>query len=479
MAHSPRFSRRLPIGVLLTADALALVGAFALAYFARFENPWLPYYSAFSYQFYSTVVFLAIPLWLLVFALYGLYDLDALFGGVWEYARLAQACTLGTMLVVIVSFLYRFEDSSLSRLWLIFAWGLTISAVMLGRFCVRRVVYALRQRGHLQRRALILGTNSDAQAIAEQLQAASSSGLQLLGFVSAGAQNDPLPLPLLGCACDLKEIVARERVHEIIVASTAVTREQLLDTYHDFGLSEQVDVRLSPGLFEILTTGARIKESGYVPLVSLNQLRITGTDAWLKSALDRVLILLSLPLTLPLFLIICLWIKLDSPGAIIHRRRVLGVRGQPFDAFKFRTMVTNADEVLEKLFASQPALREEYMRTWKLKNDPRTTRVGRLLRRASLDELPQVLNVLAGQMSLVGPRMIAPSEIELYGQWWMNLLTVKPGITGPWQVLGRSNLPYDERVRLSMRYIRNHSLWLDVQILYQTIGAVVKGTGAY
>jgi len=238
-------------------------------------------------------------------------------------------------------------------------------------------------------------------------------------------------------------------------------------------------VRLSPGLFEILTTGARIKESGYVPLVSLNRLRITGLDAWLKSALDLGLIVLSLPITVPLFLLLCLLIKLDSPGPVFHRRRVLGVRGQPFHAFKFRTMVVNADELLDSLLAGDAALSAEFERTRKLKNDPRVTRLGNWLRRTSLDELPQMLNVLLGHMSLVGPRMIAPSEIELYGKWWLNLLTVKPGLSGPWQVMGRNDLPYDERVRLSMQYIRNHSLWLDLQILYQTIGVVLKGKGAY
>ena len=124
-------------------------------------------------------------------------------------------------------------------------------------------------------------------------------------------------------------------------------------------------------------------------------------------------------------------------------------------------------------------MNDEYERTRKLKNDPRVTRLGNWLRRTSLDELPQMLNVLVGHMSLVGPRMIAPAEIELYGKWWLNLLTVKPGLTGPWQVMGRNDLPYDERVRLSMQYIRNHSLWLDLQILYQTIGVVLKGKGAY
>ena len=142
-------------------------------------------------------------------------------------------------------------------------------------------------------------------------------------------------------------------------------------------------------------------------------------------------------------------------------------------------MVMDADARLARLLEADPGARAEFDQSRKLKDDPRTTRFGRLLRRTSADELPQLCNVVLGQMSLVGPRMIAPDEIKLYGKWWMNLLTVKPGITGPWQVMGRNDLPYDERVRLSMRYIRNHSVWLDLQILYQTIGAVVHGRGAY
>lgn len=153
----------------------------------------------------------------------------------------------------------------------------------------------------------------------------------------------------------------------------------------------------------------------------------------------------------------------------------MGINGKQFNALKFRTMVVNGEDVLN----AQPALKEELARNHKLKYDPRITRIGSFLRRFSLDELPQLFNVLGRDMSLVGPRMISPEEMAMYKQFDMNLLTVHPGITGLWQVSGRSDISYDERVRLDMYYIRNWSIWLDLQLLFQTIPAVLKGRGAY
>ncbi|MCB0127406.1 MAG: sugar transferase, partial [Caldilineaceae bacterium] len=192
--------------------------------------------------------------------------------------------------------------------------------------------------------------------------------------------------------------------------------------------------------------------------------------------LDYSIVILGSLLLLPVLSLLALAVKFDSPGPILYRRRVLGVGGKEFDAFKFRTMHVNGDEIL----ARHPELRAELQATHKLKNDPRITRVGKLLRRTSLDELPQFLNILLGQMSLVGPRMISPAEAEMYGQMRQNLLTVKPGLTGLWQVSGRSDLTYSDRVQLDMQYIRNYSIWLDLQILFfQTVPAVLKGSGAY
>jgi lipopolysaccharide/colanic/teichoic acid biosynthesis glycosyltransferase len=177
----------------------------------------------------------------------------------------------------------------------------------------------------------------------------------------------------------------------------------------------------------------------------------------------------------PLLLLIALAVKLDSPGPIIHRRRVMGVNGRQFDAFKFRTMHVNGDEILN----AHPGLKAELALNHKLKDDPRVTPIGKLLRKYSLDELPQLFNVIRRDMSLVGPRMISPAEMEKYSKKGINLLTVKPGITGMWQVSGRSDVSYEERVRMDMYYVRNWTIWLDARLLMQTIPVVLKGRGAY
>jgi lipopolysaccharide/colanic/teichoic acid biosynthesis glycosyltransferase len=191
--------------------------------------------------------------------------------------------------------------------------------------------------------------------------------------------------------------------------------------------------------------------------------------------LEYCIIIPGLLLATPLLLLIALAIRLDSPGPILYRRRVMGVKGREFDAFKFRTMAINGDEILSQ----NPHLIEELSKNHKLKDDPRVTRLGRFLRRFSLDELPQLINVLKSDMALVGPRMISPEEMENYNHWGINLLTVRPGITGLWQVSGRSDISYQERINLDMYYIRNWSIWLDLQLLFRTIPVVLKGKGAY
>jgi len=234
-------------------------------------------------------------------------------------------------------------------------------------------------------------------------------------------------------------------------------------------------VRMSSGLYEIITTGLTVKEFAYVPLVGVNKVRLTGIDELLKFSLDILLTILALVLLGPIMLFIALAIKLETPGPAIHRRRVMGIHGKEFDAFKFRTMHENGEEIL----SSYPELREELAENFKLKEDPRVTLVGHILRKTSLDELPQLFNVLRREMSLVGPRIITPAEVDKYKKWDLNLMTVRPGLTGLWQVSGRSDVTYEERVRLDMHYIRNWSIWLDIQLLFQTIPAVLRSRGAY
>jgi exopolysaccharide biosynthesis polyprenyl glycosylphosphotransferase len=283
-------------------------------------------------------------------------------------------------------------------------------------------------------------------------------------------------LTVLGPVEALDDIIAEHQIEELILASSAIsTHDKLLEIFQRYGVDSKVNVRMSSGLYEIITTGLTVKEFAYVPMVCVNKVRLTGWDRLVKQLFDYFVTFPILVIALPLLAIIGIVIKLDSPGPIIHRRRVMGVNGREFYAFKFRTMYVDGDKIL----ARHPDLQDELAKNHKLKNDPRVTKFGRIIRKFSLDELPQLINVISGQMSLVGPRMISPREMKKYSQWGINLLTVKPGITGLWQVSGRSDISYEERVRLDMHYIRNWSIWLDLQLLWRTLPAVFLSQGAY
>lgn len=194
----------------------------------------------------------------------------------------------------------------------------------------------------------------------------------------------------------------------------------------------------------------------------------------LKRLLDIVCSVVAMVILCPVWLLIALLIKMDSKGPIFHKRKVVGIGTKEFNAYKFRTMVNKADELL----TNDPNLRAQFSNNFKLENDPRITKIGILLRKTSLDEVPQFFNVLVGQMSLVGPRMIVFEELDKYGDHGNKRVQVKPGLTGLWQVSGRSRLSYKERIKLDMYYIDHQSLKLDFKILFKTIPAVIKGDGA-
>jgi exopolysaccharide biosynthesis polyprenyl glycosylphosphotransferase len=466
--------------VALVLVDLAMIGAgFRLAYFLRFEAG-LDIFKlevVENQPYYELLVMSFVGLWLVTFALMGLYNRHNLLGGTEEYARAFRGSTYCLLVVIVAGFLA--PQFVVARGWLILGWVFTFLLVALGRFCLRRGVYHLRHHGWFLAPAVIVGANREGVSLAQQLLGWTTSGLHVVGFV-----DKKLPvghvvghdLEVLGNVEDLERIVREHRVEEVILASSAVSaRDNLLHVFQRFGISKDVSLRLSSGLYEIVTTGLTVREFAYVPLVGVNKVRLTGLDQALKLVLDYALTLPGVICLGPLFILIGLAIKLDSPGPIFHQRRVMGVNGTQYGAFKFRTMLVNGDEIL----AQRPDLRAELALNHKLKDDPRVTRVGRILRRTSLDELPQLLNVLRREMSLVGPRMIAPDEMAKYDQWGINLLTVKPGITGLWQVSGRSNISYQQRVQMDMYYIRNWSIWLDLQLLGQTLPAVLKGTGAY
>ncbi|HZC77821.1 MAG TPA: sugar transferase, partial [Ktedonobacterales bacterium] len=236
------------------------------------------------------------------------------------------------------------------------------------------------------------------------------------------------------------------------------------------------DFKLVPDLYELSLSRIDVDAIEGIPLIGL---RRSLTNSWqyhVKRVIDLVGAALILLLSAPVWALISLAIKLDSPGPVLLRQTRLGYRGQPFTCFKFRSMHVNAEELLDRI---RPQMPDTERGKFKLRHDPRRTRVGRIIRRMSLDELPQFLNVIAGDMSLVGPRPPLPTEYERYEDWEKARLEITPGITGLWQVRGRSDIDFDEMVLMDLYYIENWSLRLDAQIMLQTIPAVLSRRGAY
>jgi len=467
------------IALLVMSDLSMTFLAFWLAFYLRFSL-FVEYFdpSAMITSGQYRFLMYGMPVvWLVLFSFHGLYIKDNLLGGTREYAMVFRSASTGFLLIVLAGFLG--PALLIARGWLLMTWAITFLFAAGARFLLRRVIYALRRYGFFLTPAVIVGANQEGRWLAEQLLHWDTSGFHLVGFVDKKVpETFPLfhDLVCLGSVDQLGSIIERYNIGEVILASSAFsTRDYLLEIFRKYGVTDKVKLRMSSGLYEILTTSLTVNEYAYVPLVYVNKVRLTGVDTILKGVLDYLVTVTGVILISPLLLLIALLVKLSSPGPILHNRLVMGLNGKHFHALKFRTMYVNGDEILD----GYPELKEELGKNHKLKNDPRVTRVGAILRRWSLDELPQLFNVLHRDMSLVGPRMVSPDEVGMYKQFDLNLLTVLPGITGLWQVSGRSDISYDERVRLDMYYVRNWSIWLDLQLLFQTIPAVLKGHGAY
>ncbi len=470
LQRRPRRNRIL-VTILFLGDFFLISSAFWLAYLVRFQL--LDYPAPYDPVYYAQIIVINSVAWIGLFWVHQLYSPKILFGGIDEYSRVFNAVTLGVILLVFIDFIWN-RDLETSRGWLIFVWILSLILVESFRFLMRHAIYAIHRRGHLLVSALIVNADEEGQALLDQLTHFPHSGLRVRGFIDNRLPRGTLVkgnYPVLGTIDELMEVVATHAIEEVIVASGAVGRDELLSIYRSIAWNHGVKLRLTSGLFEIMSTSLHIKELVNIPLIEVNKVRITGLNQVMKTITDFAIACFGLLLLSPIFILIAILIRLDSSGPVLYKHLVMGLNGKQFLAYKFRTMFTNGDEI----FKANPDLHKKFSENYKLIDDPRVTRFGRFLRRISLDELPQLINILQGQMSLVGPRFITPQEMDKFGKWGMNLLTVKPGMTGLWQISGRSDTSYDERVRLDMYYIRNWSLWLDVYILLMTLPVVLTG----
>ena len=463
----PRRSSAVRISLLL-GDLLLTWGALLLANFIRYRMPLglepdLVYVT-------PGIVALVMAIWGVVFSLWGAYSEHNLHDVGAETRTVLFAATFS--LFTLAAFFYFLKVKDFSRLLFLYFYLMDVAGLAAFRSAMRRLFTRLRLLGYGRRRVLIVGIGSGGRQLAGQLQ--SWTDYEVLGFVDDESQSTgTMPLPCLGALAECPDIVAQHNVDEVFI-TLARHRTNLASLI--LALQQRgVKIRFVPDLLDILTVHTAIENLRGVPFVTVRKPPISGLNAVVKCAFDLCGALIVLVLCAPLMAIIALLIKLDSPGMVLFRQERAGQYGRPFRMWKFRTMVADAEQQLSQLVdvekLEQPA--------FKLQNDPRVTRVGRWLRRTSLDELPQFINVLRGEMSLVGPR---PEQVDLvnrYNSWQAQRLLVKPGVTGSMQVSGRGDLPFEERLKLELAYIENYSLWEDIKILLKTIPAVLSSRGAY
>ncbi len=465
-------SRRHHAGVVLwVGDVAGAVLAMLLAAGARVI---LPFGVVPDREYVTAGVLLLVALvWSVVFYFLGAYERR----NREEWRDEARAVLLACVFAVcaLAASFYFFKVELFSRALFAYFFGLDVGLTLLWRAGAR--AWRTRRGAPVSaRRAIIVGVDTAAQELATHLK--TWPEFTLLGFVAdrdAAAAEDLLPnAPVLGKLQDAARLVTRLDVDDVFLSQTTRGRAELAELI--LALREQhVRVRLMPDLLEVVTVRTGIETLRGLPMITLREPAITGINGALKRALDVVGATLSLIVCSPVMLALAALIRLDSPGPILFTQERAGQYGKPFRIYKFRTMVANAEALLDQV-VNVNELSEPH---FKLRNDPRVTRVGKWLRRASLDELPQFFNVLWGNMSLVGPRPEMMRLASQYSPLQRQRLLVKPGITGAMQISGRGDLSFDEWMKLELDYIENYSIWRDLVILAKTVPVVLSGRGAY
>ncbi|MEJ5866164.1 sugar transferase [Pseudokineococcus sp. 5B2Z-1] len=469
-----RYARRLP----LVDGAAALVAAL-VAYAVRFgslgSGAW---WWEITHQPAWSVLLLPV-LWVAAVAVMRGYETRFLFTGPEEARRVAFA---GVSVVAAVSTTAYAFDLQVARGYVVVALPTALLLTLAARYALRKRTHRLRRAGRRTATTLVVGRAEGIRDMVGQLEHAPQQGLQVVGccttsasLVGPGGVVEELPAPVLGGFDDVVDVVRRDGIQTVVVLPCA-EMDSLRLRRLGWRLEETTaDLVVAPGIAEVAGPRVAIRPVAGLPLLHLERPELRGVRALVKRVVDVGGAGLGVIALSPVLAVLALLVHRSGPGPVFFRQERVGEDGRPFDMLKFRSMVDRADERLGELMAGN----EGNGVLFKMKGDPRVTPIGRVLRRYSLDELPQLFNVLKGEMSLVGPRPPLASEVERYGQDMHRRFAVKPGITGLWQVSGRSHLSAEESERLDVRYVESWSPATDAMILWKTVGSVVKGKGAY
>ncbi|WP_186449909.1 sugar transferase [Nocardioides sp. J9] len=416
-----------------------------------------------------------IAAWIGIIALLGGYRRDLLGAGPDEFKRVFNASMITASATGVTCYLAKYD---LSRGFFLLAFIIGPVLLLCGRLLARQSLKRARRRGHLQRRVLLAGTVDRVDELSGVLSRENWLGYSVVGAVTDIQPSDgetPGGVPVLGSTADLVEIAAETGVELTVLTGGVAPSSQHMKELVWSLEQHKTNVVIAPALADISEERLQVRPVGGVPLIHVDHPRWERAIRWRKRAFDVAGSASLIALLSPVFLFAALRIKLHDGGPVLYRHSRIGRDGQPFDCLKFRTMVVDAD-------AKVDALRQQVGQNallFKVKDDPRITKPGKWLRRYSIDELPQFFNVLRGDMSLVGPRPQVQREVDEYQGGMSRRLLVRPGITGLWQVSGRSNLSAEEAMRLDLYYVDNWSMLQDVSILARTVRAVVGSDGAY
>ena len=459
---------------LYLGDVGAIFLAFLCAYWFRGIFPQESYASLFPISWYLNLLLAVLPVWSITFYLVGLYR-DWRGQGFWKEAWgifkgvIISSLFLGSILFALR---YQFVSRIIIFLFAFFDLFLAIAA----RASIRAIILSSNRKIERFRMILIVGTEERALSLAQNIEKHKDLGLRILGFLSTDEGSPPQELngyPVLGPANDLPQLLEKEVVDEVIFA---ISQEELKGMADLFLSCEErgITARLAINFFPHVIARTHLEELDGLPLLTFSTTPKNELLLSLRRIFDLLGSIILILIFSPVFLLVALAIRLDSRGPAIYRQVRCGLNGRRFTFYKFRSMVEGAEMRRGELAAYNLMAGPVF----KMKNDPRVTRVGRFLRKTSLDELPQLFNVLRGDMSFVGPRPPMPEEVEKYEGWQRRRLSMKPGITGLWQVSGRNQIDFHQWMKLDLEYIDNWSIWLDFKILMRTILVVLLGKGA-
>ena len=457
-------------------DFVLINAAFALAYYIRYELRFPITVAEANYVAYTEYIPITLMLTaglLLIYRIEGIYNYVR--GRSWleEFYGLVTATFTGIVILVFVFFFFR--PQYYSRLIYLYAGILVVILLTLARVLIRWLLGYLRKRGIGIDRALIVGGGEIGRAIMRNVLAQPNLGYHIEGFVDDDAAKTEIGnFKRLGGTDHLSRLLQERAIDEVIITLPWHAREKIVNIIE---IAEAVGARVKivPDLFQLSLSRVAVDAVGGIPLIGVKDATFSHGALAIKRVMDVIFSVVLFVVMLIPMAIIALLVKISSPGPVIFSQLRVGRGGKLFTAYKFRTMRVGADEEKNDLLH----LNEARGPLFKIRNDPRITPTGKFLRRTSLDELPQFWNVLRGEMSLVGPRPPLPNEVAQYEEWHKRRLDVAPGVTGLWQVSGRSELTFDEMVMLDLYYIENWSPWLDIWIMLKTIPALLTARGAY